>query len=159
MHPVVLFVIIALSLWLLAVTYYLYKINTHYQRLLARTGSDRLSEILDKILTDLAKWQNNTSQLSDKITSLSKDTGKYIQKIGILRFNPFSDTGGDQSFILAILDGTDSGIVLTSLHSRGTTRWYAKNVKQGKGIDHDLSEEEKKAIKQAVLFGEKIKRA
>lgn len=157
MHPVVLFVIIALSLWLSAVTYFLYKINTHYQRLLARTGSDRLSEILDKILSDLAKWQNKTSELSDKVKILSQDSGKYIQKIGILRFNPFGDTGGDQSFVLAMLDGTDTGIVLTSLHSRGTSRWYAKNVKEGKGIDHELSEEEKKVIKQAILVGEKNK--
>jgi len=158
MDLIVLFVIIALSLWLLVVTYYLYKINTHYQRLLARTSSERLSEVLDKILSDLAKWQNHTSRLTDKITSLSKDTGKYIQKINVLRFNPFGDTGGEQSFILALLDGTDTGIVLTSLHSRGLTRWYAKNVKHGKGIDYDLSEEEKKAIKQAVSVGESIKR-
>ena len=73
-----------------------------------------------------------------------------MQKVGILRFNPFADTGGDQSFVFAILDGNDTGIVLTSLHSRSTTRWYAKNVKKGKGVDFDLSQEEEKTIKTAV---------
>ena len=72
-----------------------------------------------------------------------------IQKIGLLRFNPFKDTGGDQSFVLALLDNNDTGIVISALYSRLGTRWYAKKVAEGKGLEHELSDEEKKAISEA----------
>jgi hypothetical protein len=67
----------------------------------------------------------------------------------LLRFNPFSDTGGEQSFVLSLLDGGGNGILLTSLHGRGMTRIYAKRVIAGKS-DQELSAEEKKALSQAL---------
>lgn len=75
----------------------------------------------------------------------------HIQKIGLLRFNPFHDTGGDQSFILALLDSHDTGVVISSLHTRTGTRWYAKGVLSGRGQEHELSNEEQKAIKSATV--------
>ena len=51
---------------------------------------------------------------------------------------------------MALLDGKSTGVVLSGLYSRGGTRWYAKKVKEGKGIEHELSDEEKRAIKEAA---------
>lgn len=132
-------------------TFFLYRIYRHYQRLVKFTKETDLIKVLDKILAGL---DINREEIENLKEGLQKQTAKSvynIQKIGILRFNPFADTGGDQSFVLSLLDGTDSGIVVTSLHNRGITRWYAKNIKNGKGVGYELSEEEKKAIKQAKL--------
>ena len=74
---------------------------------------------------------------------------KHLQKIGFVRFNPFPQTGGDQSFCLSLLDEKDNGFVLSSLHSRDATRFYAKTVKAGQGDGYELSIEEVKAIKNA----------
>ena len=71
----------------------------------------------------------------------------HIQKIGLVRFNPFKDTGGDQSFILSLVDGNDTGVIISGLFARTGTRWYAKRIVKGKSLEHDLSEEEKKALK------------
>jgi hypothetical protein len=73
----------------------------------------------------------------------------HIQKIGFVRFNPFPQTGGDQSFCLSLLDETDTGFVLSSLHSRDLTRFYAKTIKNGKADGYQLSKEERKAIQNA----------
>jgi hypothetical protein len=72
-----------------------------------------------------------------------------LQKVGFVRFNPFAATGGDQSFSLALLDRKNNGLVLSSLHSRESTRLYAKTLKRGKSIDYELSKEEQKAIEHA----------
>ena len=136
-------------LWLGALTYFFRKTSSHYQNLVKGASSKSLQEILEKLFDNLHVEKESIESLKKKLDTLSDDVTYHIQKVGILRYNPFSDTGGDQSFVLAILDGTGSGIVLTSLHSRGMTRWYAKNIKKGQGVDYDLSEEEKKAIKQA----------
>jgi len=71
-------------------------------------------------------------------------------KVNILRFNPFDDIGGDQSFILTILDKDNSGVILTSLHNRDITRIYAKAVKRGEGDNITLSKEEKLAIVKTI---------
>jgi hypothetical protein len=71
------------------------------------------------------------------------------QKISVVRYNPFGDTGGDQSFSLAVLDAHNSGYVLTSIHGRQGTRVYLKPIDFGKS-KHSLSEEENQAIQQAI---------
>ena len=83
------------------------------------------------------------------MNKLQKDNVFNIQKVGLVRFNPFSETGGNQSFSLALLDGEDSGFVITSLHSREITRTYAKEVSKSKQEGYELSVEEKRAVKSA----------
>lgn len=77
-------------------------------------------------------------------------TGSHLQKMGFVRFNPFNDTGGDQSFCLAILNGHDTGIVISSLHSREQTRIYAKRIVAGKTEGVELSREEAEALNRAL---------
>ncbi|MPM57947.1 hypothetical protein SDC9_104776 [bioreactor metagenome] len=71
-------------------------------------------------------------------------------KISVTRFNPFNDLGGDQSFILAILDQNNTGAIITSLHNRDITRIYAKSIKEGEGDNITLSKEEKSAIVKTI---------
>ena len=71
-------------------------------------------------------------------------------KINVTRFNPFNDLGGDQSFILTILDQNDTGAIITSLHNRDITRIYAKAIKNGEGDNITLSKDEKSAIVKTI---------
>ncbi len=108
-----------------------------------------IQDVIDKI------WSENklkTAQIEDfknKLNELELKNKKNIQKIGLYRFNPFKDTGGEQSFILSLLDEENSGLVISSLFSRTGNRWYVKKVRAGKGIDVELSEEENKAVEMA----------
>jgi hypothetical protein len=76
-------------------------------------------------------------------------TRTSIQHIGLVRFNPFDDTGSDQSFVIALLDDRRDGIVLSSLHGRANTRLFAKPVEGGES-SHALSDEEAQAIRIAI---------
>jgi hypothetical protein len=73
-----------------------------------------------------------------------------IEKVSLLRFNPFEDLGSDQSFILCLLDHSHSGVIITSLHHRNFTRIYAKPIKNGEGDKITLSKEEKSAILNTI---------
>src|SRR4029078_11237479 len=77
---------------------------------------------------------------------------RALQRIGMVRFNPFEDTGGNQSFALAILDVQGNGLVVSSLHSRGGTRVYGKTVAGGKA-ETALSQEEAEALRLALASG------
>ena len=105
--------------------------------------------ILDEVLKDMELNKKDIENLKEYSVKLEKDGLLHIQKVGLVRFNPFKDTGGDQSFILSLMDGKDTGVVISGLYSRSGTRWYAKKVVDGKGVDYELSEEEKKSLKEA----------
>jgi hypothetical protein len=74
---------------------------------------------------------------------------KTIQRVGIVRYNPFEDTGSNQSFVLAMLDPRGDGFVMSSLHSRQQTRVFLKQLANGKA-DTALSQEEDEAIRRAT---------
>lgn len=84
--------------------------------------------------------------ISNKIHKLSHHG---LHKVGVIRFNPFKDVGGNQSFSIALLDGKKSGLVISSLHTREGTRVYAKPVINSVSKNYTLTEEEKQAIKIA----------
>ena len=88
-------------------------------------------------------------EISNTLHSLAQ---KSIHKVGVVRFNPFKDIGGDQSFALALLDGKNSGVVISSLHTREGTRIYSKPVIKGTSEKYALTDEEKAAIKAAVAI-------
>jgi len=80
---------------------------------------------------------------------LDASVARSIQCIGLVRYNPFQEAGGDQSFALALLDRTGNGVIISSLHGRTATRFYAKAVKDGTSA-LSLSDEETQALKQAM---------
>ncbi len=93
---------------------------------------------------------------TETLEKLATQIDLASQKISIVRFNPFGDTGGDQSFSLAVLDAHNSGYVITSIHGRENTRTYIKPIDLGHS-KHTLSKEEKQAIDQATKRVPKFK--
>lgn len=87
--------------------------------------------------------------LSEQTRQLKVLSEHAHTRVGFVRFNPFSDTGGDQSFCLAVLDAEGSGWVLSSIHARTGNRVYAKQLTHGKS-SHTLSEEEATAVTKAL---------
>ncbi len=111
-------------------------------------------ETLKEILTQFKCLKEDFERISQELENLKKENKFSIQKIGMVRFNPFRGIGGDQSFSVAILDANNSGIIITSLYTREENRVYGKPVKAGRS-EYLLSGEEKKAIEIAQKQYEK----
>jgi len=103
---------------------------------------------LKEILSQFKDLEKNFEKFSEELEKIKKENTSNIQKVGIVRFNPFKEVGGDQSFSIALLDGDNSGVVITSLYAREENRVYAKPIKEGNS-EYPLSEEEKEAIDKA----------
>lgn len=138
------------GVWLTVISFFLFRQIRHYNRLVSGEDKASLREILEKIFKKLETSEKEIDDLVRKLAEEKKEGLTHIQKVGLLRFNPFEEVGGDQSFVLALLDGEDNGVVMTSLTSRTGTRWYGKTVKNGRGAEHELSSEEKEAVNQAA---------
>jgi len=111
------------------------------------------AEDLEEIIAQVLKWQRSSEKeikmILEEIKTLEDVALHSIQKTGIVRFNPFEGVGGNQSFSLAVLDQKDDGVVISSYHSKESTRVYAKPIKQGES-QFPLTEEEERAIKEAI---------
>jgi hypothetical protein len=120
-------------------------------RLLRLTrGADdgNLQDVLEAHLDSVGRVVDEVDELSTRAAVLEARSTRAFQRIGFVRFNPFDDTGGNQSFVLALLDGREDGFILSSLHTRTATRIYAKTVSGGRS-EGALSDEESQALELA----------
>jgi hypothetical protein len=116
---------------------------------LTRDGDGRsLEGILDAHLDKVFTVARELDDLAARSAVLEASQRLALQRVGLVRFNPFEDTGGNQSFALALLDAHGDGLVISSLHARTGTRVYGKVI-QGGSADVTLSDEESAALQQA----------
>jgi len=106
-------------------------------------------ENIGEVLSQLEKLEKKIESIVKELEKLKKASEFSVQKVGIVRFNPFSGMGSDQSFSIALLNQTNNGVVITSLFSREGNRVYGKPIKSG-ASDYTLSNEEKEAIIRAI---------
>ncbi len=110
-------------------------------------GGD-LESVLGQHLETVHQVGRDLDEITARMAIVESSARHHFSREGLIRFNPFPDTGGNQSFALALLDESDDGVVVSSLHSRTGTRIYAKAVLGGKA-DTSLSSEEQEAIDEA----------
>lgn len=140
----------AVGLWLTVLTILLARMLVHYKNLTADVSKKDLISALNQLISISERNTKDIEIQSEKLNREITENKKHLQKIGFKRYNPFTDTGGDQSFTTAILDDFGDGIMISSLHSRENTRLYAKKVDGGKVTTQSLSSEEQEVIKQAL---------
>lgn len=125
------------------------KLRKSYQQFMKKLGKgEGIDEILSKYVNDVELVKENQEEIRNYCNNLNKNMNVCIQKIGLVRYSAFKDTGSDLSFTLALLDNYDTGVVLNGIYSREMSNIYAKPVNNGKST-YTLSEEEKEAIEKA----------
>jgi hypothetical protein len=108
-----------------------------------------LTAVLDAHLDKVFAVSSEVDELTVRTAVAEANLRRSFQRIALVRFNPFEDTGGNQSFALALVDANGDGLVLSSLHSRTGTRVYAKSLVGGRS-EAALSEEETQAVRDAM---------
>jgi hypothetical protein len=126
-----------LSLWLLLRV-----------RRLSRTAARAVSDADPSLEAAIAAQMERVARLESRAESLDEQGRGALQRMGVVRFNPFEDTGSNQSFALAMLDARADGVVISSLHSRQSTRIYLKPIRGGQS-ETALSDEEAEALRKA----------
>jgi len=103
---------------------------------------------VERALWRLDELSKRVESLDARLPIVEEQGRRAVQRVGLVRYNPFEDTGGNQSFALALLDSKSDGVVISSLHSRQQTRLYVKQIAGGKS-ETALSDEETQALKKA----------
>lgn len=143
-----LILIIVALIWLVVLTVVYVFLFRFFNRLTKVTNEPDLQKLFEKLLDFQGKNKESLAQLESEVKKIKDSDQYHIQRIGMVRFNPFKEIGGEHSFSVALMDAKNTGIVITGLHTRERTRVYVKSIKLGK-CELELSEEEKKAIEKA----------
>jgi hypothetical protein len=104
-----------------------------------------LAGVLDAHLEKVVAVARRQDELDAHVAALDEEARRAVQGVALVRFNTFEDTGGNQSFALALVDPSGDGVVVTSLHARNQTRLYARSVRGG-AAEGALSAEEAEAV-------------
>jgi hypothetical protein len=110
---------------------------------------ENLADILEAHLDKVYAVARRQDELDDRAVALEARARHTLQGLSLVRFNNFDDTGGNQSFALAVSDPEANGVVISSLHARNQTRVYAKAVARGVA-EGALSAEESNALREAT---------
>ncbi len=114
-----------------------------------KDGKDLEKVLLDQV-EEVKELDTEIQELFEISNRLRELAMKSLHKTSVLRFNPFKEVGGNQSFSVAFLNGKNSGVVVSSLHTREGTRVYAKPVENGQARGFPFTDEEKAVITEAI---------
>lgn len=126
------------------------KLNKRYKEFMQKLGNGKnIEEDLENYMYRVERVEKQSAEAMNYCKNLDNDISRCIQKIGIVRYNAFKDTGSDLSFAVALLDEKNNGVVFNGIYSREMSNIYAKPVENGKS-SYTVSNEEQMAIDKAI---------
>ena len=135
--------------WIIFLSWIVFSTRSHYFRLISHTKKDRIDEVLDKLLETDNHLKKEVEEIKHHLHQVSESSRFHLQKVGMVRFHPFEKRSGDQSIVLALLDHMKNGVIINFMYTPEGLRVYTKKVKEGRGEEYTLSDEEVKAISTA----------
>ena len=127
------------------------RLNNKYKKFMNKLGNGKnLEEDLENFMYKVDRVEKQNAEINNFCKYIEEDLSKCIQKIGIVRYSAFKDTGSDLSFAVALLDEKNNGVVFNGIYSREMSNIYAKPVENGNS-KYTLSNEELEAIEKAIV--------
>lgn len=146
-----LFVLILLAFaGVIAYTQWRYMVlQKKYGQFLEGADGKKIEQIIKEYSHSIDDAQSKIDEMAEFVARMHTNSKYAISKQALIRFNPFGDTGGNQSFVYALLDNNNNGVVISSVHARTGTRVYAKEIRDGLS-KYNLSDEETIALQKAL---------
>lgn len=126
-----------------------YTLNKRHKELFNGESGKKIEEKLHGYLDKVKKVESDQVDVRKVLNILSNQSNKSLQKVSFMRYNPYGDVGGDQSFSICVLDLQNNGYIVSSLHNRESTRVYGKKVVAGVS-QHSLAKEEEQVLGKAI---------
>lgn len=140
--------VLLLAVWQVTANIRLNRMTRRYRQLSAGVEGQPLDQLLERILDRGELEARAIAEIQQQLSALGEQVQGNLQRVGMVRYNAFDDTGGDQSFALAVLDAKGNGAILNGLFHRTECRVYAKPVQDWKST-YSMSDEELEAIRKA----------
>lgn len=155
LDPAILFIVM-LVLLILAFVFIiiqsnkLKKLERKYSKFMQGKEAQSLEDEIVGLFHDNRMIRNENEKNRKDIIDLNRRLNHSFQKIGLEKYDAFNENGGKLSFALCMLDESDNGFLLNSVHdSDGTNYSYSKEIRAGVA-DVELSKDERRALDKAI---------
>lgn len=146
MNTIILFYII--SVVIIIILFWILMLEYRLKKIFAGTKAKNLEEMIVIVGEKINKLNETQSRIDKHLLEIDNRLNKSIRNIETIRFNPFVDAGGNQSFAIAFINDEGNGVVISSLYARDRMSIFAKPIINGKS-DFELSNEEKEVLEKA----------
>jgi len=136
-------------IWLSVLTYFTLTAKKSFTKLTENGKRQNMDEIIQALIDYTRRVDNDLKQIKKEQIELKMKGAQFFQKMGLVRYNPFGKIGSDRSFVISLLDGENSGVVVNFIYTPDGMRIYSREIMAGNAKDGDLSEEEKDAVLKA----------
>lgn len=137
-------------IWIGLLTVLILQQSRFLKLLFPKEGTRGIRKKFEEVIGATAEFEKKILEVKKRLDFLEEDGLRHVQRVKLIRYNPYEDTGGDQSFSVCFLDQEGSGFVITSLHTRSGTRVFAKPVSHGKSTKYEFSKEEQEVVNLAI---------
>jgi hypothetical protein len=140
--------LVVVAVWVFDLQARLRRLERSYANLFSSEEEPSFAAALERLAARFSEMNTRTERLVVRMDEIDRTLIRSVQGMGLVRYSAFEDTGGDQSFSLAMVDGDGDGVIVSALYGRDATRVYAKPV-EGWTSSRTLAEEEEQALSQA----------
>lgn len=137
-----------LFLAIIVLAFFVFRANSKIEKLLQGKDSKSLEDTFNYILEEVKRMNQNQDITERTLKNFNARIKRSISGFKTIRFNPFPESGGNQSFAIALLNEEGDGVVISSLYTREKTSVFAKPIKNRQS-EFELTTEEKKALDEA----------
>jgi hypothetical protein len=131
----------------------LHKLNGKYKKFMTGSNGANLESRILARFAEIDGLKTDAKQLHEELDAVKENLMITYQKVGVVKYDAFKEMGGKLSFVLALLDKNNNGILLNSVHSsREGCYTYLKEIIKGESF-LELSEDEREALEQAKNSG------
>ncbi len=142
--------LILIAIVLVAGIFWIFFTERRLKRFFLGKKAKDLEEYMNILQKDIVFLKTEKENMKKEINLINQKVKKSIRGLEMIRFNPFSDQGSNQSFAISMLNEDGDGLILSSLYSRERISVFAKPIKNKKS-EYELTEEEKKVLAQAQV--------
>src|ERR1035437_2644535 len=95
---------VVVFVWLGTVSFFIRRQNSFLKSLFPKSGERDIRIRFEEVTKQVLDYRKDLDNLRNRLAGVEKLGLRHVQKVELLRYNPYNDTGGDQSFSLVMLD-------------------------------------------------------
>ena len=138
-----------LSFFIAIILCWILIIEIRLKRIFSGFKAKNMESLIAELTKKTKELEEERKKTELQLTSIDKRLAQSIRNIETVRFNPFPQVGGNQSFAMSLLNDEGNGVVISSLYSRDRTSLFAKPIKAGQS-EFELTKEEKNVLKKSI---------
>ena len=125
------------------------KLMNRYEKFMKGKNAENLADALEENFQQMDKLAISHQRTQIKMEEALNDITTTFHKLGIVKYDAFKEMGGNLSFALCMLDDSNTGFILNTMHGRDSSYTYIKEIIKGEAYA-TLGEEEKEALDKAI---------